>query len=100
MGTSALAPGIWMWLRLPSSEKTPTSSHEMVRSIWPQSRSGMPCQATRTPLSERARALYLNEPNLGTRPVRSSSRWWLYCLVKGRRKRFLLLRGGMLVGVG
>src|SRR5690606_24343407 len=29
--------------------------------------------------------------NLGTRPERSSSRWWLYCFVKGRRKRFLLV---------
>lgn len=36
------------------------------------------------------RALYLYEPNLGTRPLRSSSRWWLYWRVKGRRNFFLL----------
>lgn len=83
MGTRALAPGIWMWPLLPSMAKTPTSSHEMVRLIL--SHSPTPAQETRTPLSERARAEYLKEPNLGTRPERSSSRWWLYCFVKGRR---------------
>jgi len=71
-------------------EKTPTESHEIVRLILSQSLSATPVHETRTPLSERERALYLNDPNFGTRPLRSSSRWWLYCLVKGRRKRFLL----------
>src|SRR3569833_3438866 len=77
MGTMALAPGVWMWPREPSMAKTPTSSHEMVRLILSQSRSAMPDQLTTTPFSASAQTLYLYDPNLGTRPLRSSSRWWL-----------------------
>src|SRR3569833_1717316 len=90
MGTMALAPGGWMWPREPSMAKTPTSSHEMVRLILSQSRSAMPDQLTTTPFSASALTLYLYDLNLGTRPLRSSSRWWLYCLVKGIRNLFLL----------
>ena len=72
--------------------KVPALFDEMMMSILSNCRGENGSIDNKIPFSYNAFALYLKEPNCGVVPDFCRSRMWKYCLVKGRVRRFLLLR--------